>query len=176
VVAPLPTQSRGGLAALAAGLLTVGLLALLMINIDLGKGAFELTALQRERAQLVEQRQALQEQIETNQAPQRLAAMARSLGMVPAPNTAFLQLPDGRVIGEEAAAPAPVRPATPVMAKPRTARTAPATGTARLPKTGKAKPVTSGAAEPAKAGTAERAKADVARKPAAVDRAGAEQP
>lgn len=111
VVAPAPSSSRTGLALLSVVLLAVGLLALLLLNISLSRGSYELSDSQREQRRLAETRQALQEEIEAAGAPQRLAAEARELGMVPAPRTAFVRLPDGRVLGKPAEATAPPRPA-----------------------------------------------------------------
>ena len=107
VVAPLPRRSASGLALLSVGLLGLGLLVLLLLNISIGKGAFALTELQRQQRQLTENRQALAEQVEAVSAPQKLAAKARKLGMVPAPNTAFVRLPDGTLQGTPVMATAP---------------------------------------------------------------------
>ena len=72
VVAPAPRRSAGGLALLSVGLLGLGLLVLLLLNISIGKGAYALTELQREQRQLAEDRQALAEQVEAASAPQNL--------------------------------------------------------------------------------------------------------
>src|SRR3954447_1437413 len=97
VVAPAPRRSAGGLALLSVGLLGFGLLVLLLLNISIGKGAYALTELQQQQRELAENKQALAEQVQQESAPQELARRARHLGMVPAPNTAFVRLPDGRV-------------------------------------------------------------------------------
>jgi hypothetical protein len=95
---------------LCIALLGAGLLALLMLNISIGKGAYELTGLQRQQRQLTVEQQALAEQVEAFGAPQELARRARELGMVPAPHTAFLTLPGGSIEGEPAVAVAPPKP------------------------------------------------------------------
>ena len=107
VVAPAPRRSAGGLALLSVGLLGIGLLVLLLLNISIGKGAYSLTELQTRQRELAEQKQSLSEQVEQASAPQRLAGQARRLGMVPAPNTAFVRVPDGRVQGRPEVATAP---------------------------------------------------------------------
>jgi hypothetical protein len=114
VVAPAPSNSRAGLAVLSITLLAGGLLALLVLNISLIRGSDALSQAQLEQRTLAEARQRLQEQVESSRAPQQLAERARALGMVPAPNTAFVQLSDGKVLGRPAAAAAaPVqRPTT----------------------------------------------------------------
>jgi hypothetical protein len=118
VVAPAPRRSAGGLALLSVGLLGLGLLVLLLLNISIGKGAYALTELQSQQRQLAVQRQALAEQVEAASAPDRLAAQARKLGMVPNPSTVFVDVPNGTVQGKPEMATAPPKPA----AKRQTAR------------------------------------------------------
>jgi cell division protein FtsB len=110
VVAPAPRRTAGGLALLSVGLLGIGLLVLLLLNISIGKGAYALTELQRQQRQLAQDRQALAEQVQAASAPQKLAARARRLGMVPAPNTVFVRLPDGTLEGKPMIAQAPPKP------------------------------------------------------------------
>jgi hypothetical protein len=121
VVAPAPRRSFTGLAVLCVTLLGAGLLALLMLNISIGKGAYALTELQSQQRQLTIQQQALSQNVEDLGAPQNLAAQAKKLGMVPAPNAAFVNVPGGKVDGDPAVATAP--PKT-VKKKPATAATA----------------------------------------------------
>jgi hypothetical protein len=140
VVAPVPGRSRTGLAVLSVTLLVVGLLTLLMLNISIGKGAYTLTELRRAQLQASEQQQALAEQVEERSAPQRLAARAKKLGMVPAPNTAFVRLSDGRVVGRAAPATAPPKPKASTPRKKTTSRTT----AGRSTTTTKPKPRTAG--------------------------------
>ena len=107
VVAPRPRHTAGGLALLSVGLLGIGLLVLLLLNISIGKGAYALTELQNQQRQLAQDRQSLAEQVEASSAPDKLAARAAKLGMVPNPNPAFVDLPDGTVQGEPEVAQAP---------------------------------------------------------------------
>ena len=107
VVAPARRRSAGGLALLSVGLLGVGLFVLLMLNISIGKGAYALTELQRQQQQLAQDRQALAEQVEAASAPDKLAAQARRLGMVPNPNPVFVEVPNGKIQGEVEVAKAP---------------------------------------------------------------------
>lgn len=116
-VVPAPRRSATGLALLCVGLLGVGLLALLLLNISIGKGAYELTELHRQQRELAERQQALTEQVEAQEAPQRLSAKAKELGMVPAPNPAFLDPSDGSVKGEPEAAASPTPSAAEKAAK-----------------------------------------------------------
>jgi hypothetical protein len=104
VVAPARSGSRTGLALFAVALLAGGLITLLMLNISLSRGTYQLSDAKTEQRKLEERRQALQEEIQAASAPQRLASRARDLGMVPAPNTAFVEVPSGKVRGKPAAA------------------------------------------------------------------------
>lgn len=110
VVAPRTRQPTTWLALLCVVLLGAGLLGLLLLNISVGKGAYALTELQQEQLQLAEQRQSLAQQVEDVSAPQHLAISAHKLGMVPAPNTAFVRLPDGTVHGTPAVAKPAAKP------------------------------------------------------------------
>ncbi len=113
VSTPENLRSRGGLIALCLGLLAVGLVGLLVLTVGLSRGAYDLRRLRAGNLELADQRQALQEEIAAVQAPQNLAAQARTLGMVPAPNVAVVRRSDGAVLGEPKAAaglPAPVVP------------------------------------------------------------------
>jgi len=112
VATPEHLRSRAGLVTACLGLLAVGLIGLLILTVSLGRGAYQMRALRAEKANLVEQRQALQEEIAALQAPQSLAAKARTQGMVPAPNVAVIRRSDGTVLGEPKAAagvPLPIR-------------------------------------------------------------------
>jgi len=110
VVAPAPAGNRAGLALLVVVLLAGGLLSLLFLNIALSRGAYQLSDAQAEQHKLVERQQALQEEIEAAGAPQHLAKRARELGMVPAPNAAFVEVPKGKVLGGPEEAKAPPKP------------------------------------------------------------------
>jgi hypothetical protein len=127
VVAPTQHRSAAGLALVCVVLLGAGLLALLLLNISIGKGAYTLTELRSQQRQLVESQQALAEQVEAQSAPQKLAAAALKLGMVPQPNSVFVTLPDGTVEGQPAIAQAPPKPKK----KAATHQTATTTATAK---------------------------------------------
>jgi hypothetical protein len=123
VVAPTTHRSATGLALVCVALLGGGLLVLLLLNISIGKGAYTLTRLEGQQRQLAEQQQSLSERVDAAGAPQKLAATARKLGMVPEPNAAFVRVPDGRVVGTPAIATAPPKP-TPAPKLAATAKTA----------------------------------------------------
>jgi hypothetical protein len=101
-------------AAACVAVLGLTLVALLMLNISLSRGAFELHELEQQQALLADQQQALTEQIAAEASPGRLSEKAAGLGMVPNPNPVFLRLSDGAVLGTPAPATAPPPPpATP---------------------------------------------------------------
>ena len=118
VVSAPQARPRLQLAIGAMALLAVGLVVLLMLNISLSRGSYELYQGQLQQRDLDEQRQALREQLMAQQAPQQLAQRARALGMVPAGNPAFVRLPDGSVVGVPQAAKAEPKPTPSGTVKP----------------------------------------------------------
>ncbi|MFI8853945.1 septum formation initiator family protein [Streptomyces sp. 891-h] len=80
-------------------LLGSGMLTLLLLNASLNKGSFQLDRLQKETEELTDQQQALQQEVDSYSAPERLAKRAREQGMVPGGNPVFLS-PDGTVRGK----------------------------------------------------------------------------
>jgi hypothetical protein len=100
-------------------ILVTGLLGLLALNTVLAQDAFKLHALQVSSRVLADREQALQRQVADLQSPQSLAARATRLGMVPGGPPAFLQLPDGKVLGapEPGAEPLPIVVTAPATVK-----------------------------------------------------------
>jgi cell division protein FtsB len=96
---PSQARSRAGLVIGCLALLGVGLVGLLLLNVNLDKGAFVLRQQQADTNRLLAERQSLQEQLAALQAPQTLEEHARRLGMVSAPNVAFVRSSDGKVLG-----------------------------------------------------------------------------
>jgi hypothetical protein len=107
-VLPVATTraARAPFAALVIVLLGGGLVSLLLLNT-----ALALHDLQRRSTALTEQAQSLQRRIADEQQPGALARRARALGMVSGGVPAFLQLPDGAIIGTPHAAAVPTPPA-----------------------------------------------------------------
>lgn len=108
---PATSRSRLPYAAACTAVLAVTLVALLMMNIALSRTSFAVHELEQQRALLVEQEQALSEQLALEGSPGRLAERARALGMVPNPQPAFVRLSDGAVLGSPEPAVAPESPA-----------------------------------------------------------------
>jgi hypothetical protein len=119
---------------LVAGMLAAGLLGLLLLNTVLAQDAFVVHDLQKQSALLTDQEQELQQQVEVEASPERLAVRARALGLVPSENPVFLRLRDGRVLGVPAPAKALPKP-KPKPSAAASAATKPAAGAAANPTT-----------------------------------------
>jgi hypothetical protein len=92
---------------LVAGMLVTGLIGLLLLNLSMQKGAFELAGLQERTAVLRTGEQALAFELERRESTEQLVQRAKAEGMVPNANPVFLDLSDGSILG------------TPVPAEPR---------------------------------------------------------
>ncbi len=79
-------------------------IATLLLNISMTNMSYEVTKLQRESRELSEQSQLLEEKTDLLGTPQELERQARELGMVPAGKVAYIDLANGKIIGEPAAA------------------------------------------------------------------------
>ncbi|GAB2683310.1 hypothetical protein [Thalassiella azotivora] len=149
VVTPPPRQ-RGRLpfALGCTALLVLSLLGLLMLNISLSRGAYQMHELQAEATRLAEREQALSEDLAARAAPAQLAVSARELGMVPSTSPGFIRLSDGAVLGEPAPAEPGTAPADVVGARPAsTPPSVPASGQP-APTAGGATPGADGLATP----------------------------
>ena len=102
LVAPLRVQkaSRGVFSLIVVGILALGLVGMLLINTSLAQGAFTVSELRSEQAELARIEAALTEEVAALAAPDALENKARALGMVPSTNPAFIQIPDGKVLGK----------------------------------------------------------------------------
>ena len=123
-VVSLPAADRGRTVFVGLCLLLLGggLLALLLLNTAMANGSFRLHDLQATSDLLGDRQQALRQDIAVQAAPERLAARAKALGMVPSDSAAFLRLSDGRVLGVAHAATVPPTPT--VSAQPTTKKSA----------------------------------------------------
>ncbi len=80
-------------------LLAAGLVGLLLLNTSMERGAYRVTALRQQSAELGIEQQALQLKVAAMQDPQLVAQQALRLGMVQNISPAFLSLATGQVIG-----------------------------------------------------------------------------
>ena len=93
------TRSRAGLVVACVALLVLGLVGLLLLDVNLERGAYDLQA-QNQRAELLrEQAQKLRGEIIEQEAPQHLEKSAAALGMVPQPGAPVFVEPNGKTIG-----------------------------------------------------------------------------
>jgi hypothetical protein len=91
---------RAPIVLVVVALLGGALVSLLLLNTVLAQDAFTLTELQQSNNLLTQQRQALQEQIAREEAPERLAQKAKALGMIQPVRPAFVDARTGRVAGD----------------------------------------------------------------------------
>ncbi len=177
VAAPAQTRSLAGLVVVCATVLAAAMVGLLLLNVTLEQGAYELRQQQKAATRLTETRDALAEQLRTKSAPDALARQADKLGMVPGSGVAFLQTGNAAVIGQAApargvstAAPTATPPVAPQAVAPSTGvRPSPATTpggkTATAGKTATGKTATPG--KTATAGKTATGKTATTGKPAA---------
>jgi hypothetical protein len=114
-VVPRVQRARGSrFVVLVAAMLVGGLIGLLMLNLSMQKGAFELAGLQEQTRALKTTEQSLAFDMERLESTQHLSRKATALGMVPNTNPVFLDLTDGSIMGTpEPAAPGAVVPQQP---------------------------------------------------------------
>lgn len=107
LVSPPTPRWRPPFVAACITVLVGSLLALLLLNIGLARGAYTENQLSLQQTALMEKEQALAEQVSRDSSPQLLAERARNLGMIPNTTPAFIQLSDGTILGDPTAAVAP---------------------------------------------------------------------
>ena len=100
---------------LVAVVLLGGVVGLLLFNTSMQQAAFATTALEEQARTLTAREQTLKMELDVLRNPQRVAEQAQRMGMVPAHNAAYLQLPSGKVLGE----PAPAQPVDDLRLRPR---------------------------------------------------------
>lgn len=85
--------------ALVSLLLVAGVVGLLLFNTHMQQASFTGTSLEDRASTLDAREQSLQMSLDTLRDPQKVAARAKQLGMVPAGGPAFIRLSDGKVLG-----------------------------------------------------------------------------
>jgi type II secretory pathway pseudopilin PulG len=130
-------------AILVLGLLSLGLVILLLLNTAMDRGAFELSAAQKRQSQLTDQQQELQLRLAALSAPGALASQASALGMVPNPRPVFLNPNSGAVLGVPTAAPTTAAPKPSPSASPSLSASASASASATPSTPASATPSTS---------------------------------
>jgi hypothetical protein len=89
---------------LVALVLLGGVVGLLLFNTSMQQVSFKATALELQAARLHAAEQSLQMEIDQLRDPQLVATRAQKLGMVPLVNPAFIDLSDGKILGNPVAA------------------------------------------------------------------------
>lgn len=84
--------------------LAAALVGILLLNIQITQGQYELTELTGQERALSQENEALTQDIEANSAPQNLAARANDLGMVSAKDVGSVDLVSGAVSAPSAVA------------------------------------------------------------------------
>jgi len=109
-----PARSRARRApfvVVVLGLLSAGLVGLIVMSTVLQAQSFQLSTLSQQADALATQQQAMTREVERMQSPSEVAARAMALGMVPNANPVFLRLSDGKVVGKPSPAEAGSNPA-----------------------------------------------------------------
>lgn len=110
VVAPTPRRvGRIPFIVFCSILMTLGLGALLALNLSLVAGAYELHDVTEQVEALRAQESELIEKVALRSTPSELATRAKELGMVTGGTPAYLKLKDGSVVGN----PTPASPSKP---------------------------------------------------------------
>ena len=98
--APLPIAlPRAPFVILMVAVVVVGVLGVLVLNTKINENSFRLNDLRNNQAALDLNEQQLQRDLAELESPGNLRAAATRLGLVPAGTPAFINLPDGRVVG-----------------------------------------------------------------------------
>ncbi|NKX52708.1 hypothetical protein HER39_19460 [Arthrobacter deserti] len=134
LVAGTSGRKRVPFALFCFAVLVAALGCVLMLNISVSGGQYEIVELRGQQVSLEQQNEKLTQQLENNRAPQNLAAEAARLGMVLSPSVGSIDLEKMKVVGQPKAADAGTAPnrlvarpevpgQTPAVAEPRKADT-----------------------------------------------------
>jgi hypothetical protein len=100
VAPPLPVNvARAPFVAMLIGIVVFGVVGILVLTTMINANQFRLNDLQNRQAGLNQQEQQLQQNLTQQESPGSLVAAAHKLGLVPAGTLAYIQMPDGSVVG-----------------------------------------------------------------------------
>jgi hypothetical protein len=119
------TRSRAGLVVASVVLLVLGLVGLLLLDVSLERGTYDLRDQNQRAEQLRDLAQKYRREIVQQEAPQNLEDNAHKLGMVP--GSSVFVLPSGRKVGVPRPA---VKPPSPTVTSPTAKPSTPASGKA----------------------------------------------
>jgi hypothetical protein len=95
---PRPRSPRAPFILLLIGLLGGALVSLLVISTTLAQGAFQITSLQQQNANLTRQEQTLNNAVAQAANPAVIAQEAEQFGMRQDPNLSFIDLKTGKIV------------------------------------------------------------------------------
>ena len=104
VVPSGPARKRVPFAVFCFAVLVAALGCVLVLNISVSGGQYNIVKLRGEQVALAQQNEKLTQQLENRQAPQNLAAEAAQLGMVVSPSVGSIDLETMKVSGDPQAA------------------------------------------------------------------------
>ena len=104
VVPAGPARKRVPFAVFCFAVLVAALGCVLVLNISVSGGQYDIVKLRGEQVALAQQNEKLTQQLENRQAPQNLAAEAAQLGMVVSPSVGSIDLETMKVSGDPQAA------------------------------------------------------------------------
>lgn len=128
LVAALPGRRRAPFVVFCFLALVAAMATVLVLNIAVSSGQYELVQLNSAKDTLVKQNQVLTQQVQDAQAPQNLAQKAQQLGMVVANSTGQLNVNNQTISGSPKPAVKLANPA-PLIAAPETGDTSPVSNT-----------------------------------------------
>ncbi|MDO5676539.1 MAG: hypothetical protein Q4G35_03410 [Propionibacteriaceae bacterium] len=96
---PAATVSTLGFVSIIIALIAVGMAGVMVVTTSVSAQSRELAALRREATELGYQAAALESHLQRMSSANALAMRASTLGMVPNPHPAFINLADGTVTG-----------------------------------------------------------------------------
>ena len=100
VAPPAPVSvPRAPFVALVLVVVVAGVMGILVLNTKINENAFTLNHLQDQQSQLDKQEQQLDQHLAELESPNSLYRAALKLGMIPSSTPAYLQLPNGQVVG-----------------------------------------------------------------------------
>lgn len=104
IVRSVPVRRRAPFAIFCLGVLAAALLAVLVLNVSVSTGQYQLVQLRDEQMTLAKQNQNLTQQVQNYEAPQNLAARAAQYGMVASTSNGQIDLTTLAVTGKAKAA------------------------------------------------------------------------
>lgn len=104
---PVPVAApRAPFVVLVLALVAAGIVGLLVLNTAINSSSLTLSRMRTQQANLDGQEQEYRRELADLESPGSLQAAATRMGLVPAGTTAYIRLPDGKVIGVPQPAPA----------------------------------------------------------------------